>query len=224
MTSLLALAFSGVGMNAGAQTGHLPDRDIPLKVVNKRGRPVSNVMLHSSLTNKTGVTDRAGLFVFSDMADSDTINMIFPKSGSAQIPVAGLDAVVITMRSSNQYIVNDNHSQVYIIQQDRISPGSLMDVQAILRNTPCKTLAELLNGRVAGLSIDTNGIATMRGASSINFNNQPLVVVDGMALGPFSEANRSVNVLLINSIEIQKDGAGWGSTGAGGVILISTIK
>ncbi|MDD4991029.1 MAG: SusC/RagA family TonB-linked outer membrane protein [Paludibacter sp.] len=107
---------------------------------------------------------------------------------------------------------------------------------------------EALQGRIAGLDIVANsgdaGSGTsmrIRGASSINGSNQPLIVLNGvpyeMQVDPsFDYANSNseqfANLLSINPDDIQdisvlKDAAAsavWGSKGANGVIMITTKK
>jgi TonB-linked SusC/RagA family outer membrane protein len=110
------------------------------------------------------------------------------------------------------------------------------------------SIDEALQGRIAGLDIVANsgdaGSGTsmrIRGASSINGNNQPLIVLNGvpyeMQVDPsFDYANSNseqfANLLSINPDDIQdisvlKDAAAsavWGSKGANGVIMITTKK
>lgn len=97
---------------------------------------------------------------------------------------------------------------------------------------PSGSIEKLLQGRVSGLTIINNaednpqGGATVRvrGLSSINASNSPLIVVDGIPLGEAGTMN-SVNPNIIESIEVLKDASGtaiYGSRGANGVIMITT--
>ncbi|MDP4268879.1 MAG: SusC/RagA family TonB-linked outer membrane protein [Bacteroidota bacterium] len=107
---------------------------------------------------------------------------------------------------------------------------------------------EALQGRIAGLDIVANsgdpGSGTsmrIRGATSINGNSQPLIVVNGVPYEvqvdqnfDFANSNQEqyANMLSINPDDIQeisvlKDAAAsaiWGSKGANGVIMITTKK
>lgn len=110
------------------------------------------------------------------------------------------------------------------------------------------SIDEALQGRIAGLDIVANsgdpGSGTsmrIRGASSINGNNQPLIVLNGVPYEmqvdqSFDYANSNqeqyANLLSINPDDIQeisvlKDAAAsavWGSKGANGVIMITTKR
>ena len=87
---------------------------------------------------------------------------------------------------------------------------------------------QLLVGKVAGLNIDmsADGNSTsfqLRGATSINGGNSPLVVIDGVAGASLSD----VSTQDIESISILKDGASaaiYGTRGANGVVLVTTRR
>lgn len=200
-------------------------RDVYVKVVNKRGRPVRNIVVQSFNVNQAGITDRMGLFLFKNMTDNDSITMLLPRYGETIIPVAGMDSIVIMLRSARLYSYMDNQGSSVIIEKDRTQPTDKLDVQVMLRQRTYNSIVELLQGRVAGLDIRSSGsevTARVRGERSFLGSNEPLVVVNGMAYGTLSEANATINVHDIKTIEVQKSASEWGSRGANGVILIFT--
>ena len=90
---------------------------------------------------------------------------------------------------------------------------------------------EMLSGKVAGLNIVTSQGTNpnsgsdfqIRGATSLNAGNSPLVVIDGVPGGEL----RSLSPQDIESMTVLKDAASaaiYGSRGANGVILITTKK
>ena len=87
---------------------------------------------------------------------------------------------------------------------------------------------QLLVGKVAGLNIDmsADGNSTsfqIRGATSINGGNSPLIVIDGVAGASLSD----ISTQDIESISVLKDGASaaiYGTRGANGVVLVTTRK
>lgn len=92
------------------------------------------------------------------------------------------------------------------------------------------TMVDMLRGRVAGLQISeaANGDINIRirGNQSILFNEEPLLVVDGVPVPrySFSSTLRTMDPRDVQSIRVLKDAgstAGYGSRGAHGVILIS---
>ncbi|MBL0357496.1 MAG: TonB-dependent receptor plug domain-containing protein [Chitinophagaceae bacterium] len=95
-----------------------------------------------------------------------------------------------------------------------------------------RTVEQALEGRVAGVQI-TNATGafgssprvSIRGASSFSSNNQPLYVLDGIAVD--GNINQIVNPNDINDISVLKDASAtaiFGSRGANGVIVINTKK
>ncbi len=100
-----------------------------------------------------------------------------------------------------------------------------LDVSELLEQNPTATIAELIQGRVAGVHV-VGGRITIRGVNSIQGNNEPLIVLDGipLAVDPFSS---HINARDIQSINVLKDAAStaiYGSRGANGVIEIKTKK
>lgn len=94
------------------------------------------------------------------------------------------------------------------------------------------TMVDMLRGRVAGLEIRESASGEIsvriRGDSSLYFNAEPLLVVDGVSVPSysFSSTLRTMDPRDVRSIRVLKDigsTAGYGSRGAHGVILI-TLK
>ena len=90
---------------------------------------------------------------------------------------------------------------------------------------------EMLTGKVAGLNVTTSAAANpnsgsdlqIRGATSLQAGNNPLVVVDGVPGGDI----RTIAPQDIESMTVLKDAASaaiYGTRGANGVILITTRK
>lgn len=87
---------------------------------------------------------------------------------------------------------------------------------------------EALNGRVAGMNMTMANSYTedptirIRGISSLNASNAPLIVVDGL---PYNGYYNDINPNDVESITVLKDAASnalYGARGANGVILITT--
>lgn len=98
---------------------------------------------------------------------------------------------------------------------------------------------QLLNGKAAGVRITTSGGSPdaapnirIRGGSSLNAQNNPLIVIDGVAIGNDNPAGVSNPLTLVNpndieSFSILKDASAtaiYGSRASNGVIIITTKK
>ena len=96
-----------------------------------------------------------------------------------------------------------------------------------------ESIEKILQGRIAGVVVSRapdGGIAVRirGGASSIYGNNEPLYVLNGMAVTPGPNGSLTgISPYDIESITVVKDGAGlamYGSRGANGVIIIKTKR
>ncbi len=101
-----------------------------------------------------------------------------------------------------------------------------------IQNMQVTNPVEALSGKVAGLQItDNNSVGTgtsstilVRGISSLNASNDPLIVVDGV---PFVGYLSDINPADIDNMTVLKDAASnalYGARGANGVIMITTKK
>lgn len=98
-----------------------------------------------------------------------------------------------------------------------------------LQNIPINTVGEGLKGKIAGARLysDNNtpgadAVIRIRGGSSINKSNDPLILVDGV-----ERAFSGLNPNDIESIEVLKDASStaiYGSRASNGVVLITTKK
>ncbi|GAA4304592.1 TonB-dependent receptor [Aestuariibaculum suncheonense] len=95
---------------------------------------------------------------------------------------------------------------------------------------PVFRVEDALQGRASGVIVNKNSGAPgseikirIRGSNSINGNNQPLVVIDGVIGADL----RSINTNDVASMEVLKDASAtaiYGSRGANGVILVTTKR
>ena len=97
-----------------------------------------------------------------------------------------------------------------------------------LKTTPDTDPMRALQGRVAGMTVTTDGspagtgTVRTRGIGSINSSQDPLYIVDGV---PTTRALNSLNMNDIESMQVLKDAASasiYGSRAANGVIIITT--
>ncbi|WP_289016193.1 TonB-dependent receptor [uncultured Culturomica sp.] len=195
------------------------------------GQPLPGVaiMVKGATTGVT--TDIDGNYAIKASAQSI---LVFRFIGYApqEIKVAGRTRIDVTMEEEAQ-LLEDVVVVGYGTMKKSDLTGSVASVKAAeVTKTSSGSVEKLLQGRVAGLQIINNsednpqGGATVRirGASSINGSNAPLVVVDGVPMGDAGNLN-SINPNIISSIEVLKDASAtaiYGSRGANGVIMITT--
>ncbi|MET6997719.1 SusC/RagA family TonB-linked outer membrane protein [Chitinophaga defluvii] len=110
---------------------------------------------------------------------------------------------------------------------------------AALKEREAPSVNQALAGRIPGVSVSVNSgrpggqtAVRIRGFSSINTTNNPLYVLDGVALPMGTQANNSNAIDFINpsdiaSVEVLKDASAtaiYGARGANGVILITSKR
>src|SRR5699024_8428051 len=86
-----------------------------------------------------------------------------------------------------------------------------------------RDITEKLTGRLPGvLMVNNDGTIHIRGRSTINANQNPLIVVDGFAT---NLSLSKINPKNVKSITVLKDAAAasiWGVRASNGVIVITT--
>ncbi len=131
-------------------------------------------------------------------------------------------------------------------KQEMISATQKVDMEDLVATSPINSVEEALQGQLGGVDITLSGdpgaksSIRIRGTSSLNASNDPLIVIDGvpqsMDTGDFNFENANeddLGALLnlspndIKSIEVLKDASAtaiWGTQGANGVLVIETKK
>ena len=151
--------------------------------------------------------------------ESATLNVTLLKSASE------LDEVILIGYGTS--LKKDLTGAVNLVTDESFNKGTVFSAQ------------QLIQGKVAGVSIVNNGGAPgeganvlIRGIGSLNLNSNPLYVVNGIPLdaGGVGGSRNPLNVINPNDIEsisILKDASAtaiYGSRAANGVVLISTKR
>jgi len=217
-----------INVVAWAQNRDISYKDMYIRILDKKGYPISNIIIQSLNTGTTGITDRSGLFVFEDMYNmynNDTLTIQLPKYGKTVIPVVGMDSIIVTVHSNRHYSYTDNNGYSVIIEKNRSGPRIILDVQTLLSNRYYNSLVELLNERVVWPNIQGNKMYYFSGRRMLTLNtpNEPLVVLNGKPIGLISDVNDNFNLYDIKTVEVlDGDIEKWGIQGAYSVILIKT--
>jgi len=195
--------FVLVGIPLYAQEMNLVNKEVSVFVLDKKKRPIERMVAQSF---------------------NDSITVTLPKFGEAKLPVNRMDSMVVTLLSGSSFSYINHLGKTITVKKKGTATAGLSNVPALLEQRSYRSLIELLQGNVSGLNITASG-ASFRGQNTLfNGNSEPLVVVDGVAIGTIKQADSSVHLNDIQSIEVIKDGAGWGVRGANGVIVITTKK
>ncbi len=228
---LFALSFlMSITLSAKNTSGHLIDKVVTGKVTDAQtGDGLPNVSVILKGTTKGTSTDAKGEFTIT----------VPDKGGILLLSYTGFGTQEIKIGSENNFNIKLERStggleEVVMIgygtQKKREVTASIASVKSEnFVKGAVNDAGQLLQGKVAGLSIASNGSdpvgnsqIILRGINSINASSSPLILIDGIP-GNL----RTVAPEDIESIDVLKDGAAaaiYGTRGTNGVILITTRK
>ncbi|EDM35564.1 outer membrane receptor; ragA protein [Pedobacter sp. BAL39] len=240
---LLALLVPGKGQ---AQTKPLINSTLSGRIMDARTRtPLPGARVHIKGTTHEVSADSDGKFSFvTGQKFPYTLIVSFVGYGTREVIANGGYIDVELKELQNE--LNDVVVVGYVTQQRKNNIGSITKVDgAATKDIPVGSFDAQLQGKVAGVQISSNtGVPgeainiRVRGATSINAENGPLYVLDGVFINSSSLQTLStggkatspiadINPADIESVEVLKDAdatALYGSRGANGVILITTKR
>lgn len=188
-----------------------------------------------------GVGEPATSGTATDIDGNFTIK-VSSKCTMLKVSYVGMHTVTVDIPASDKVEVKMVNEQTQLDEVMVVAYGTakkssftgsatVIDASAI-EQTQANNALNALTGKVSGVQINnksgepgaSNPEIRIRGISSINASNSPLVVLDGT---PYSGDVNSINPSDIESMTILKDAASnalYGARGANGVILITTKK
>ena len=204
-------------------------KQITGSVQDVQGNPLIGVSILEPGTSNGTITDMNGTYSLNISSTNATLRFSYIGYEEQLIKIQGRNVINVKM---NEETSNLDEVVVvgYGVQRKSDLTGAISSINAAetLKKMPAAQVADLLQGRIAGLSIvNSSGAAgaaptlRVRGVNSIKADGGPLVVIDGFPGGNLS----AINPADIKSIEVLKDASStaiYGSRGANGVILITT--
>jgi len=230
--AVLVLFVFGISANAQHTTVSGVVKDA------KTGEPILGASILEKGTNKGIISDLEGAFTISASSNA-TLVVKYIGYRTVEVPVAGKTNLTILI---NEDVValgevvaigyatvkkNDATGSITAIKPDKLNKGLTTNAQ------------DMITGKIAGVVVTNDGGAPggkstirIRGGSSLNASNDPLIVIDGLAMdneGIKGVANflSTINPNDIESFTVLKDASAtaiYGSRASNGVILITTKK
>jgi TonB-dependent starch-binding outer membrane protein SusC len=199
--------------------------------------PGANIIVEGTKNGAT--TDFDGKFTISNIKNGDVIIISYIGYKDQKITFNNQKNITITLEEDSKEL-KDVVVIGYGTVKKKDATGSVSTLESKSFNKGTVVTAEnLLNGKVAGVSINTGGGAPgsgaeirIRGGSSLLASNDPLIVIDGLPISNSGAAGAtsvlsSINPNDIESFTILKDASAtaiYGSRASNGVILITTKK
>jgi TonB-dependent starch-binding outer membrane protein SusC len=236
LLSMLSLLFLGI-LLAGAISAQ--GIRVTGKVKDKAdGSSLVGVTIQEKGTTNGTITDINGSF---SLTVGNTASLIFSYVGykTQEIPVNNQTSINVAMAVESQAL-----QEVVVIGYGTVkksdATGSIVAVSSKDFNKGALTSPQdLLVGKTAGVVITTSGGAPgsgstirVRGGSSLNASNDPLIIIDGVPIDNSNVSGSSNFLSFVNPNDIEtftvlKDASAtaiFGSRASNGVILITTKK
>ena len=221
-----ALLFMAMGGQALAQSPN----SIGGRVVDENGEPIIGAQVKVKGTPTGTVTNVDGEFTLPATIKRGT-EIVINYLGMEPRTLKAAPGMKISLRSEDRQL--DEVIVVAYGEQKKSSftgSAGIVDSKA-LEKRQVNNVMDALQGNVAGLqSFQSSGSPDaapefrIRGISSLNAGNDPLIVLDGV---PYDGAWNSINPNDVASITVLKDAASnalYGARGANGVIIVTTKK
>jgi TonB-linked SusC/RagA family outer membrane protein len=238
--AMLSMSFMAFAQNGGV-TG---------KVIDETNQPLPGASVSIDGTTLGATTDANGVFTIRDVKpgtytlSAKFIGYVVNKK-SVTITAGQSASISFALTPSSQSL-NEVVVIGYGTQSKREVTGAITTVTAKdFQSGTITNPADLIQGKVAGVSINNTGgepggttEIRIRGGASLNANNEPLIVIDGVPLEPHISGTSStiagvadpmsmINPADIESMTVLKDAAStaiYGSRASNGVIIITTKK
>ena len=199
-------------------SGHVTDSQGPL---------IGATVMEKGTNNGT-VTDYDGNFSLNVQPGT---TLVVSYVGYISQEVKAADGMRVNLKEDG-HVVNEVVVIGYGTQRREAVTGSVANIGGEKLNQVAATnAAQALQGRVAGVLMTQTSSKPgeemqirIRGQRSLSASNDPLIVLDGI---PFMGQLSDINPTDIKSMDILKDASAtaiYGSRGANGVIIITTVK
>ena len=190
--------------------------------------PLIGATVKEKGTSNGTVTDFNGFFSLNVKPGA---TLVVSYVGYVSQEIKAGDNLKINLKEDG-HVVNEVVVIGYGTQRREAVTGSVANIGGDKLNQVAATnAAQALQGRVAGVLMTQTGSKPgdemqirIRGQRSLSASNDPLIVLDGI---PFMGQLSDINPADIKSMDILKDASAtaiYGSRGANGVIIITTVK
>ena len=232
----LAMLAMAVPAQVFAQSGKYEVKGV---VVDTTGTPVIGASVIEQGTTNGVTTDVNGQYVLRVNGPESIVEISFIGYKTLAL-AANSDLLANAVLEDDSEMIDDVVVIGYGVVKKNDLTGSISTVKADQTNKGLATSpTDLLRGKSAGVVITSGSGAPgsaatirIRGGSSLNASNDPLVVVDGLpvsnsTISGVGNALASINPSDIESFTVLKDASAtaiYGSRASNGVIIITTKK
>ncbi len=208
-------------------------------VDSKSNQPLPGVNVTVQGANKGTSTDFDGKFQLGGLKSGDKVVFSFIGYDAQTVNFSGQKSISISLNESanqlQEVVVQVGYGSVK--KKDATGSVAVLSTKDFNKGA-IVTTENLLNGRLAGVTVNTTGSPgsgseiRIRGGASLNASNDPLIVIDGLPIDNNTGTGStsflaSLNPNTVETISVLKDASAtaiYGSRASNGVILITTKK
>jgi len=199
------------------------------KVVDMDGNPLSGVTVRNTNNGRQAETNSQGEFTI-EAAPAQQLSFSSVGYETVNNSISGNAFLTVQLKTANNQL-----EQIVVVgfgtQKKKDITGAIATMSTKdIEDRPVTQLASAMEGKMAGVEIVKSSgqpqagfSIRVRGTSTITAGSNPLYILDGVPTENISELNPSD----IQSISVLKDAASaavYGSSGANGVVLITTKR
>jgi TonB-linked SusC/RagA family outer membrane protein len=202
------------------------------KVTDSSGSSLPGVSVVVKGTTNGTITDADGNYSLANIPANATLQFSFVGMKMQEVVVGNQTTINVTL-VEDAIGIEEVVAVGYGTMKKKDLTGSVSSIsEERLLDRPAINIAQAIGGKVAGVKIiertgapGGNAMIRVRGTNSINSNNDPLFVVDGVV--GVANALGILNPNEIQSMDVLKDASAtaiYGARGSNGVILITTKR
>lgn len=211
---MLLSAFPVLAQNEGA----VPFNGV---IVDAAGKGIRNVKVEVKDSGRYTRTDKQGRFGLTNLTPEDVLVFTI-KRKQHEVEVGEARSLRIVMASENldDWKATEDQELVdfgfmYVKRREYTGSATGLTEEDLKNFTE---LAEAINALVPNVHVSSDGSVTMRGQKSLISSDNALLLLNNQTISSLYD----VSIYDVKSVEIIKDGAGYGSRGANGVVIIRT--
>ena len=194
-------------------------------VLDREMKPKKGVKVYVKDPKRYATTDKRGRFGLTDVQPDDTLHLVVSKKETILVPVEGRLGVKIMIAGDRATAENDeeiaNTGYGYVKRRELTVASSGISGER-LRATGAHDIIGALKGLVPGLYVSGprgGETVNIRGQKSLLYSSEPLYVVDGVIVNSLD----FISLYDVDNVEVLKDAPQYGSRGANGAILVTTM-
>lgn len=203
-------------MNATAQ------KKLSGKVLDFKNRPVVNAKIYLDTVYSNVATNSEGYFEVLLPEQLINISVNSAENGVLTSKYNEEDTMNFMFLKTNKLKKGKKNSQehsIYLHKKPE-NDAKKLDVENDINAPIYRNIYELIRGRLPGVFVSNENKIVIRGVNSLNYNAEPLFVVDGLNVSSIDYI-MPINVKKISVLK-GADAAVYGLLGSNGVIKITT--